>query len=277
MAKNNKLRNIPFGKPIIDNKEIDIVNKVLKGNILVHGPKSVQFENAFNKFTGSKFSTAVSSCTAGMHLIYFTLGIGNGDEVIVPAQTHIATAHAVELSGAKPVFIDCELDTGNLDINKIEKKINKRTKAIAVVHFLGIPVDMQKIVKLAKKYKLVIIEDCALAIGSKINGKHVGLHGDFGVFSFYPVKHMTTGEGGIIISKSNRYMKKIKLKKAFGVNKTFSERKTPGVYDCVTLGFNYRMSEIHSAIGIEQVKKVPILEEERCENSSKSVFYKQCA
>jgi perosamine synthetase len=191
-----------------------------------------------------------------MHLVYFALGIGKGDEVIVPAQTHISTAHAVELTGAKPVFVDCDLKTGNISASDIEKKINKKTKAIAVVHFLGIPVNILEIKKIAKKNNIFILEDCALAIGARYNNKHVGTIGDVGVFSFYPVKHFTTGEGGIIITKNKRLSKKLKLLRAFGVNKTFSERKK-GLYNSNYLGLNYRMSEIHAAIGCSQIKKLP--------------------
>ena len=246
----------PFGKPILDNKEYSSVTKVLKSNILVHGPNTKKFENLFKKFTKSKYAISVSSCTAGMHLTYFSLGIGKGDEVIVPAQTHISTAHSVELTGAKPIFIDCIEKTGNIDISKIKKKINNKTKAIALVHFLGIPVDLIKIKKIARKYKLFILEDCALGIGAKYNNQHVGTIGDAGVFSFYPVKHFTTGEGGIIITNNKKLAKKLKLLRAFGVNKNFSERKR-GIYNAEYLGFNYRMSEIHAAIGIEQLKKLP--------------------
>ena len=263
---------IPFGKPLIGNAEKKAVQRVLSGNILVHGPKALEFENSFSKFTKSPFSVSVSSCTAGMHLAYFTLGIGAGDEVIVPAQTHVATAHAVELTGAKAVFVDSNPEDGNIDINIIEKSISKKTKAIAIVHYLGIPVDMNKINKIAKKHNLFVIEDCALALGSSINNKHVGLFGDIGAFSFYPVKHMTTAEGGIIISKNKNLIKKLRLKKAFGVNKNFSERKIPGSYDCVTLGFNYRMSELNAAIGIEQVKKVRSFLRKRKENFEKLSF-----
>ena len=263
---------IPFGKPLIGKAEKKAVERVLSGNILVHGPKAVEFEHIFAKFTKSPFAVSVSSCTAGMHLTYFTLGIGVGDEVIVPAQTHVATAHAVELTGAKAVFVDSNFEDGNIDINKIEKSISKKTKAIAVVHYLGIPVDMNKINKIAKKYNLLVIEDCALALGSLINNKHVGLFGDVGVFSFYPVKHITTAEGGIIISKNKNLIKQLRLKKAFGVNKTFSERKIPGSYDCVTLGFNYRMSELNAAIGIEQVKKVLSFLKKRKQNFDRLSF-----
>ena len=252
----------PFGKPILDNKEYSTVTRVLKSNILVHGSVSKRFENSFKEYTNSKEAISVSSCTAGMHLTYFSLGIKKGDVVIVPAQTHISTAHAVELTGAKPVFVDCILETGNIDISKIEKKINKRTKAIAILHFLGIPVDIFKIKKIAKKHNLFILEDCALAIGAKYNNKHVGTIGDVGIFSFYPVKHFTTGEGGMIITNNKKLAKKLRLLKAFGVNKIFSERKR-GIYNSDHLGFNYRMSEIHAAIGLEQLKKLKIFLKKR--------------
>ena len=251
-----KKNKIPFGKPLVDFKEINSVTKVLKSGIYAHGPISNLFEKKFCSFTGAKFSSTVSSCTAGMHLFYFALGIGRGDEVIVPAQTHTATAHAVELSGAKPVFVDCEIETGNIDPKKIQKKITKKTKAICVVHFLGIPVDMKKINFIAKKNNLFVLEDCALSLGASYNKTHTGILGDAGVFSFYPAKHITTGEGGIIITKNKSLYNKIKLLKSLGINKTFLERKTPGIYDAVEVGFNYRMSEIHASIGIKQIEKI---------------------
>ena len=257
---------IPFGKPMIGQEEKEAVMKVMDGSILVHGPVASNFEEQFAVFTGAPNAVSVSSCTAGMHLIYFALGYGPGDEVIVPAQTHIATAHAVELTGAKPVFVDAEIDTGNIDINEIESAINSRTRAIAVVHYLGVPVDMPKVLKIAKKHNLFLLEDCALAPGAKVDGTHVGLHGDAGVFSFYPVKHLTTAEGGMIILKDDELAKQLKLLKAFGVNRNYGERKIPGMYDAEVLGFNYRMSEIHAAIGVEQMKKLPWFLEKRKEN-----------
>ena len=182
------MNKIPFGKPIVSNLEFKSVLKVLKSGKYVHGNKTFEFENSFKKFTKSNYATSLSSCTAGMHLFYLSIGLKKGDEVIVPAQTHVATAHAVEIVGAKPVFVDCELKSGNIDINKIEKKITKKTKAIVVVHFLGVPVNMIKINKIAKKYKLAVLEDCALAVGSKIKNKYVGTFGDMSIFSFQQQK-----------------------------------------------------------------------------------------
>lgn len=249
-------RNIPFGKPIIGSEELNAVMDVLNSPILVHGPKAKEFEKVFASYTGSMYATSVSSCTAGLHLAYFYKEIGQGDEVIVPAQTHTATVHAVEYVGAKPVFIDAEKETGNIDTDQIEKAITNRTKAISIVHFLGMPVNMDRINALAKKYNLFVVEDCALALGTYFKGVHAGLLGDLGAFSFYPVKHMTTAEGGMVISKHKEVIEKIERQKAFGVDRHVGERKVPGEYDVTMLGFNYRMNEIEAAIGIEQIKRM---------------------
>lgn len=249
--------DIPFGFPIIGDEERSAVADVLSGPILVHGPRATEFEAAFAAFTGAPHAVSVSSCTAGMHLIWFALGYGKGDEVICPAMTHTATAHAIELVGATPVFVDAERETGNIDLDAIEAAITPRTRAIAIVHYLGMPVDMVRIMEIARKHKLFVLEDCALAVGTTLDGVHAGLHGDAGVFSFYPVKHMTTAEGGIIILKDEKLAADLRLKKAFGVDRTHGERKIPGMYDVVALGFNYRMSEVHAAIGIEQIKRLP--------------------
>jgi len=179
---------------MIGEEERRAVAEVLSGPILVHGPRATEFETAFAAYTEAPHAVSVSSCTAALHLSYFYLGIGAGDEVIVPAQTHTATAHAVELCGATPVFVDSEPETGNIDTEQVEQKITGRTKAISVVHYLGMPVNMARISDTAGRRGLFVVEDCALAIGTYFKGIHAGLHGDVGCFSFYPVKHMTTAE-----------------------------------------------------------------------------------
>jgi dTDP-4-amino-4,6-dideoxygalactose transaminase len=224
------------------------------------------FEQAFAAFTGAPHAVSVSSCTAGMHLVCTVLGYGPGDQVIVPAQTHVATAHAVELTGATPVFVDSEPYTGNIDIDGIAAAITPRTRAIAVVHYLGVPVDMPAVVALARRHGLFVLEDCALSPGATVDGVHTGLCGDAGVFSFYPVKHITTAEGGMVITRDGDLAAQLRLKKAFGVDRAHGERRIPGVYDAVALGFNYRMSEIHAAIGVEQVRKLPGFLARRAEN-----------
>ncbi|MEW6664758.1 MAG: DegT/DnrJ/EryC1/StrS family aminotransferase [Thermodesulfobacteriota bacterium] len=250
------MRTIPFGRPIIGKAEMESVMEVLKGPILVHGPRAVEFEKSFAAFTGAPHAVSTSSCTAALHLSYFYLGIGKGDEVIVPAQTHVATAHAVELCSAKPVFVDAESATGNIDIEQVEQSITSATRAISVVHYLGMPVDMERINGIAKKHRLFVVEDCALAIGTRYGDVHAGLHGDVGCFSFYPVKHMTTAEGGMLVTRRKEIAEKLVRQKAFGVDRHMAERKIPGVYDVTMLGFNYRMSEIQAAIGIEQLKRI---------------------
>lgn len=251
---------------MIGEEEMRAVAEVLSGPILVHGPKSEEFESSFASFTKAPHAVSVSSCTAGMHLIYHALGLQTGDEVIVPAQTHVATAHAVRLTGATPVFVDADSETGNISIPSIEKVITPQTKAIAVVHYLGVPVNMDFVNEIAKKYDLFVLEDCALSPGASFRGIHTGLLGDAGCFSFYPVKHLTTAEGGMIILKDSDLAKKLRLLKAFGVNRSHGERKTPGEYDVTELGYNYRMSEVHAAIGVEQIKKLPSFLEQRRKN-----------
>lgn len=250
------MKEIRFGQPLVGEAEKAAVLDVLNGPTLVHGPRTTAFEADFAAWTGAPRAVAVSSCTAAMHLAYFCLDIGPGDEVIVPAMTHVATAHAVELTGARPVFVDADPDTGNLDLDTLAQALSPRTKAISVVHFLGVPVDMARVMAFAQAHGLFVVEDCAVALGSRIDDIHVGLFGDIGAFSFYPVKHITTAEGGMVISRRPELAERIARARAFGVDRTPSERSTPGVYDVPTLGFNYRMSEIEAALGIEQIKRL---------------------
>lgn len=250
------IKDIAFGRPMIGEKERKAVDRVLQGPILTHGKNVKEFEKKFAQYTSSKHALAVSSCTAALHLAYSYAGIRKGAEVIVPAQTHVATAHAVELLGGKAVFVDSELETGNLDIDQIEDTITKKTKALAVVHYLGMPVDMSKIKKIAEDHNLFVVEDCALSLGAYFDGVHTGNFGDVGCFSFYPVKHITTGEGGMLVSNNEAISSHINKERAFGIDRQIQERKTPGIYDVKSLGFNYRMNELQAAMGIEQLKKL---------------------
>lgn len=247
---------LPFARPIIGKAEKQAVLDVLNGPILVHGPRAKVFEADFARWTGAPHAISVSSCTAAMHLVWFCLGYGPGDEVIVPAQTHTATAHAVELTGATPVFVDAEPHTGNLDLTRLEAAITPRTRAICVVHFLGEPVAMERVTEIAGRHGLFVMEDCALAIGTRRNGLHAGLMGDAGCFSFYPVKHMTTAEGGMILVKDPVLADKLTRQKAFGVDRSHGERTVPGSYDVTLLGFNYRMNELEAAMGSVQVTRL---------------------
>jgi dTDP-4-amino-4,6-dideoxygalactose transaminase len=262
------MRDIAFGKPIIGDEERRAVMEVLSGSQLVHGPRAKQFEVDFAAFAGGGHALSVASCTAGLHLAYLYLGIGPGDEVLVPAQTHVATAHSVEYTGAKPVFVDVDADTGNIDIDQIEAAITSNTKAISVVHYLGLPVDMDRVNSIALKYDLFVVEDCALAIGGRFKGTHTGLLGDVGSFSFYPVKHITTAEGGMFLTRNANIAERVLRLKAFGYDKQLGERVVPGLYDVDMLGFNYRMNEIEAAIGVEQLKRISGFLQRRASNAS---------
>lgn len=251
------MRDIPFGRPMIGEEEKKAVLEVLSTPVLTHGPRVKEFEKAFSAFTGAPHSIATSSCTASLHLSYLHLGIGPGDEVIVPAQTHTATAHAVEYTGARAVFADVDRASGNIDLDHAESLITDRTRAICVVHFLGVPVDMKQVLAIASKRSLFVVEDCALALGTTLDGVHAGLHGDTGCFSFYPVKHITTAEGGMSIARDETIANNVSQLRAFGIDRNVvSERKVPGMYSVEKLGFNYRLNEIGAAIGAQQMKRL---------------------
>ncbi|MBV5270896.1 MAG: DegT/DnrJ/EryC1/StrS family aminotransferase [Afipia sp.] len=266
-------RQIPFGKPWITEAERNAVLEVLAGDVLTHGPQAHEFEKEFALAIGGGRALTLSNGTAALHLAYWQLGIGPGDEVIVPAQTHVATVHAVEIMGARPVFVDCDLATGNITSAAIEAAITPRTRAIGLVHFLGIPCEMSEIMEVAIRHNLKVVEDCALALGTKYDGVHAGLFGDAGTFSFYPVKHITTGDGGMLVTRNPELAEKISKARAFGVDRTFSERKVPGVYDVLSLGINYRLSDINSAIGRAQLKRLDVILERRRTNFAR---LKQC-
>ncbi|MGH7380758.1 MAG: DegT/DnrJ/EryC1/StrS family aminotransferase [Candidatus Methylomirabilales bacterium] len=260
-------RQIPFGRPWITDEDRKAVMAVLEGHILTHGPQAKAFEAEFAQFLGEgAHCVSVSSGMAALHLSYLALGIGPGDEVIVPAQTHIATVHAVEWVGARPVFVDCDVVTGNVTPGAVAAAITPRTKAISVVHFLGIPCDMPGIMGLAERHGLKVIEDSALAVGSRYGEKHVGLFGDAGCFSFYPIKHMTTGEGGMLVTRHPEVAAVVGNVRAFGVDRGHAEREIPGLYDVPSLGLNYRMSEIQAALGRTQLRRIDEILERRRRN-----------
>ena len=262
----NAPRQIPFARPWITDEDRKAVIEVLEGHILTHGPQCKGFESEFAAFMDEgAYCVTVSSCMAALHLSYLHFGIGPGDEVIVPAQTHTATVHAVEWVGATPVFVDCDLQTGNLTPQGIASAITPRTKAISVIHFAGIPCDMPAIMALATQHGLKVVEDCAIALGARYEGRHVGLFGDAGCFSFYPVKHMTTGEGGMFVSRHEAVAQAVSRLRAFGVDRTHSERSIPGMYDVPSLGLNYRMSEMQAALGRSQVRRLKDIFAKRAE------------
>ncbi len=264
--KRTKKLDIPFGRPWIEDEDRNAVIEVLQGHILTHGPKCTAFEEGFERMMGDGFATSTSSCMASLHLSSLHLGLGPGDEVIVPAMTHVATVHAVELTGATPVFVDCERQTGNMDLEAVGDAVTERTKAVFVVHFCGIPCDMPRLMDIAEAHGLEVVEDCALAVGARVEGRHVGLFGHTGCYSFYPVKHITTGEGGMLVSRHADVIDEIARFRAFNVDRTYTERKIPGIYDVTGVGMNYRMSEMQAALGCVQLTKIDDMLERRAAN-----------
>jgi|TARA_Y100000031_G_scaffold85558_1_gene94210 dTDP-4-amino-4,6-dideoxygalactose transaminase len=263
------IREIAFARPWITDAELDAVVGVLGGDVLTHGPQAKAFEEEFSDFMGGGgHALLTSSGMAALHLTYWQLGIGSDDEVIVTSQTHVATAHAVEVVGATPVFVDCRQADGNIDPAKIEEAITDQTRAIALVHFVGIPCDMDSIMEIAEKFELLVIEDCALAVGARVRDTHVGLIGDAGIFSFYPVKHITTGDGGMFVTRHADLKERVAKARAFGVDRSFAERAIPGYYDVQTLGINYRLSDINAAIGRQQLARIDEILQRRANNFS---------
>jgi dTDP-4-amino-4,6-dideoxygalactose transaminase len=260
-------REIPFGRPWITDADREAVLRVLGGHILTHGPECKGFETDFASAMGAGANcVSVSSCMAALHLSFLHLGIKPGDEVIVPALTHVAAVHAVEWVGARPVCVDCEPATGNVTAEQIASVITPRTRAISLVHFAGIPCNMPAILAVAEKHRLPVVEDCAIAIGARWKGIHVGLFGDMGCFSFYPVKHITTGEGGMFVSRRREIADAVAKLRAFGVDRTHSERAIPGMYEVPSLGLNYRMSEMQAALGRTQIARIEQNLRERRDN-----------
>lgn len=247
---------INFSKVDIIKSDTKIVSKILKSGWLTHGEYTKKFEDKFKKFTSSKYAITVSNCTAGLHLICLALGLTKNDEVIVPAMSHVATAHAATYTGARVRFADVNKLSGNIELEEVIKKYNKKTKAIIVVHMTGIIVsDIKKIRKFCDNNHIYLIEDCAHALGTKYFSTHVGNFGHAAAFSFYPTKQITTGEGGMVITNFKKIENKVRKLKAFGIDTEIKNRKMPGKYDVLKLGYNYRMTDFQAAIGLRQLER----------------------
>jgi len=249
-GKNISNKFIPISEPNIGQKEINYINKAVKsGWISSLGDYVQKFENDFAKYCGRKYGVSVSNGTVALHLALVTLGIGGDDEVIIPNFAFVAVANAVTYTRAKVVPVDIEPDTWNIDPDKIEGKITKKTKAIIAVHTFGHPADVDPISKIAKKYNLLVIEDAAEAHGAEYKGKKVGSFGDISCFSFYGNKTITTGEGGMCLTDNENLYKKMLLLRDHGMKK---EKK----YWHEVIGYNYRLANLQAALGCAQLEKI---------------------
>ena len=256
----------PAYEPWISKDDKLIVNKTLGQSMLTLGPQLEKFEAAFCKYTKSKYAIAVSNCTAGLHLSLKALGIKEHDEVIIPDLTFVADASAILSCNAKPVIVDINENDFFLSFTNLKKNITKRTKAIIPVHIYGQVCNIDEVLDVALDNNLKIIEDCAHAVGTFHNSKHVGTLGNTGCFSFYPTKNITTAEGGMVITNSKKIADKVRQLRSHGMSKSLKSRYSseyPWIFDITEPGYNYRLDEIRASLGISQLKRIKKINELR--------------
>ncbi|MCP2045734.1 DegT/DnrJ/EryC1/StrS aminotransferase family protein [Pontibacter sp. HSC-36F09] len=257
---------IPIAKPFITEEEAQAAYDTILTGWITQGPRVQEFEEKFAAYTGAKYAVAVSNCTTALHLSMIVSGIGPGDEVICPSMSYIATANSIKYVGATPVFAEVQPDTYNLDPVDVGKRITKRTKAILLVHQIGMPADIDAFQELCNRHSLKLIEDAACAAGSAYKGKKVGSHSELVCFSFHPRKVISTGDGGMITTNRQDYYERLKLLRQHGmsVNDRVRHESDRVIFeDHVEIGYNYRMTDIQAAVGIKQLEKLDWIVEER--------------
>ncbi|HEX7064709.1 MAG TPA: UDP-4-amino-4,6-dideoxy-N-acetyl-beta-L-altrosamine transaminase [Bacillales bacterium] len=255
---------LPYGRQWLDEDEIAAVVDTLKSPYITQGPKITEFESRVAEYVGAKHGIAFANGTAALHGACYAAGLGEGDEVITTPVTFAASANCALYMGASPVFVDIDNDTYNIDPQFVEKAITPKTKAIIPVDFTGQPVDAAPILEIAETHNLIVIEDAAHAIGASYKGRNVGSLSDMTMFSFHPVKHITTGEGGMIVTDSDEFAEKLRLFRAHGITKEHLSRdEGPWFYEMNDLGYNYRITDIQAALGLSQLAKLDQFVERR--------------
>ncbi len=256
---------IPYSRQSISDDDIAAVTTVLRSDWLTQGPTVAAFEKALADYCGARFAVAVPNGTAALYIAYAALGLRKGDEIITSPNTFVATSNMALALGAKPVFCDIRKDTRNIDERKIEACITKRTKVIVPVHFAGHPCEMDAIRRVAKKHELFVVEDACHAIGAEYRGARIGGLSDLSVFSFHPVKPITTGEGGAILTNNEECYKRMLVLRTHGITKDPKKTESVGkwFYEMVALGFNNRITDIQCALGISQLKRLPSFQKRR--------------
>ncbi|KEF38386.1 UDP-4-keto-6-deoxy-N-acetylglucosamine 4-aminotransferase [Schinkia azotoformans MEV2011] len=250
---------LSYGKQWIDEEDIKAVTAVLEGDYLTTGPYISNFEETIANYVGTKYAVSFANGTAALHAACFAAGISEGDEVITSPLTFAASANCVLYQGGTPIFADVDEKTYNIAPEEIEKKITTKTKAIIPVHFTGQPADLDEITAIAKKHNLIVIEDAAHALGASYQGKRIGSISDMTMFSFHPVKHITTGEGGMITTSNKDYYEKLLQFRSHGITRDpskLTENHGPWYYEMQFLGLNYRLTDIQAALGLSQFKKI---------------------
>ncbi|MCD6579026.1 UDP-4-amino-4,6-dideoxy-N-acetyl-beta-L-altrosamine transaminase [bacterium] len=250
---------LPYGHQWIDEEDIKAVTEILRSDWITQGPKVIEFEKEFANYVNARYAIAVSSGTAALHAACFAAQIEKGNEVITTPITFVASANCVIYQRGVPIFVDIREDTLNIDPVEIKKKITKKTKALIPVDFTGLPVDLEKILQIAKNNKLIIIEDASHALGATYKGSKIGSISDMTIFSFHPVKHITTGEGGMITTNNKEYYGRLKLFRTHGITKDKDKLLNydgPWYYEMQELGYNYRLTDFQCALGLSQLKKI---------------------
>ncbi|MDR4503527.1 MAG: DegT/DnrJ/EryC1/StrS aminotransferase family protein [Candidatus Scalindua sp.] len=257
---------LPFSRPDIGQAEINEVVRVLSSGWITSGPKAASFEKAFAEYVGCPYALALTSCTAGLHLAMEIVDLQPGDEVITTSLTWPATVNMIHLCGGRPVFVDVERETFNLDVSQVEKAVTKRTRAILPVHFAGQACELEKLREICKGHGIVLIEDAAHAIGSEYKGKRIGSGDNMAVFSFHPIKNMTTGEGGMITTHDEETYERLRLLRFHGVDKDawkrYGSAEKEG-YDLIIPGWKYNMTDIQAALGLVQLERLDTMIEKR--------------
>lgn len=250
---------IPYGRQLIDTEDINCVIDVLQSDWLTTGPKVAEFEQAFAKAVGAKYAIAVSSGTAALHAAMHAIGIKPGDEVIVPAISFVASANCVVFQGGIPIFADVKADTLLIDPVEVEKKITANTKAIIAVDYAGHPCNYAALRDIADRHNLFLIDDACHALGATYKNRSIGTVADLNIFSFHPVKHITTGEGGMITTDNAKYAEKMRIFRNHGITTDHHQRQSAGSwhYEMVDLGYNYRLTDFQCALGLKQLSKLP--------------------
>ena len=256
---------IPIAKPYITEEEAQAAYDTILTGWITQGPKVAEFEEKFTKYTGAKHAVAVSNCTTALHLSMIVAGVKSGDEVICPSMSYIATANCIKYVGATPVFAEVGEDY-NIDIEDVKTKITSNTKAILIVHQIGMPADIDAFAQFCKEKNLILIEDAACAIGSSYKGKKIGSHSDLVCFSFHPRKVISTGDGGMITTTNQAFADRMKLLRQHGMSVSDRVRHQSSniiFEDHLEVGYNYRMTDIQASVGIKQLEKLDWIVEER--------------
>ena len=256
---------IPISKPFLSIEEAQAAYDTVLSGWVTQGPRVAEFENEFAELTGAKYAVAVSNCTTALHLSLMVAGVRSGHEVICPSLSYIATANSIRYVGAKPVFAEVANDY-NLDVNDIERRITENTKAILLVHQLGMPAEIDKVKGICNKYQLELIEDAACAIGSTYKDQMIGSHSELACFSFHPRKVLTTGDGGMITTSRSDYYERLKKLRQHGMSvndRIRHESKKVIFEEYEELGYNYRLTDIQASVGIQQLKKLSGIVQER--------------